>query len=491
MKLSGALAELRKRIDARNSLDKFTELITPDEPPPKHIRLLNSHLEAIERGELRNLMVLMPPGGAKSKSCSWMFVSWYFGKHPDHNIIAASYSGELIKTQSGRKVRNTIDSPEFQSVFDVRLAIDSQAKGEWATNKGGEYYATGVGGSITGRRGNGGIFDDPVKGRQDADSETVRQTTWEWYCADYLTRFKPDAWQVLVLTHWHEDDIAGRLLPDDWNGESGHVTCSDGKVWYILCLPAEARAGDVLGRKPKELLWPDYLGPILLEQKITQSPRNWASLYQQIPAPDEGTFFQREWFKRYDKAPADLNTYITSDYAVTDDGGDFTEHAPWGIDPKGDLWLLEGWFGQTAPDVWIDKLLDLIKRHKPLAAFGEKGVIRKSIEPFLKKRIRERGIYCRLEWIAPIGDKPARARAFQSFASQGRVHIPKTEYGERCLAQLLKFPAGKFDDFVDTSSLIGMAIDSTHPAIVAEKPETENRDVYDFDRPEALDYRTI
>lgn len=434
-------------------------------------------------------MVFQPPGSAKSKFCSWIFPAWYFGRNPEKLVIAASYSGDLVK-KFGRKIRNTVDSPEFQDVFDVGLSRDSQAKGEWSTSKGGEYYAAGVDGSINGRRCNLGIIDDPVKGRSEADSETIRQTAWEWYDDDFDARIKPGGATIIIQTRWHEDDLSGRLLPEGWNGESGVVTGTDGNEWHVLCLPAIARKNDALGRKEGEVLWPEYLGPKLLEKQRSTSPRSWSSLYQQVPSPDEGTFFRREWFKRYDEPPKHLNTYISSDYAVTDDGGDFTEHAPWGIDPTDDLWLLEGWYGQTTADVWIDKFLDLVTRHKPFASFGEKGPIRKSIEPFLKKRMRERKAYCRMEWIASVGDKPARARSFQALASQGRVHIPNSEYGERCLAQLLKFPAGKFDDFVDTASLIGMAIYMTHPALVEAKKE-QKRDAYDFDKPPALDARVL
>ncbi len=246
-------------------------------------------------------------------------------------------------------------------------------------------------------------------------------------------------------TRWHEDDLAGRLLEQE------------GNQWEVLDLPAINDAG--------EALWPEwYPLPALERIKATVGPREWSALYQQKPQPDEGTYFQRDWFPSWEKLPA-LRYYGTSDYAVTDGGGDYTVHRVWGIDSNGDVYRIDGWRGQTSSDEWIERKLDLIAKYKPLCWFGEGGVIQKAVEPMLRRRMRERSVHCRLEWMSSVHDKPTRARSFQAMAASGRV---KFEPGAD-ISEFLVFPAGKNDDDVDTASLIGRAIDQAHPAIVTEQ----------------------
>lgn len=243
-------------------------------------------------------------------------------------------------------------------------------------------------------------------------------------------------------TRWHEDDLAGRLLE------------SEGDQWEVLDLPAISEAG--------EALWPEWYPVEALERiKATVGPREWSALYQQKPQPDEGTFFKREWFPAWDNLPP-LQFYGTSDYAVTDGGGDYTVHRIWGVAPDGTIYRVDGWRGQTTSDVWIEEKLNLIAKYKPLAWFGEGGVIQKAIEPMLKRRMQERRIFCRLEWLSSVSDKPTRARSFQAMAASGRVKFEP----DADLSEFLVFPAGKHDDDVDTASLIGRAIDQAHPAIV-------------------------
>jgi len=172
-----------------------------------------------------------------------------------------------------------------------------------------------------------------------------------------------------------------------------------------------------------------------------------------------------------------LRYYGTSDYAVTDGGGDYTVHRVWGIGPDGDVYRVDGWRGQTTSDEWIESKLDLVKQYKPLCWFGEGGVIQKAIEPMLKRRMRERSVYCRMEWLPSVHDKPTRARSFQAMAASGRVFF---EPGAD-IAEHLVFPAGKNDDDVDCSSLIGRAIDMAHPAIVKTDTAKKPRDRWNKD----------
>jgi predicted phage terminase large subunit-like protein len=410
-------------------------------------------------------MVFMPPGSAKSTYGSILFPAWYLGHFPGRSVLAASHTTELAE-RFGRRVRNLVSDVSFQGLFDTSLAGDSQAAGRWSTSAGGEYYAAGVGSAILGYRADLGIIDDPVAGREAADSETDREKIWEWFKSDFYTRLKPGAAIVLIMQRWHEDDLAGRLLADSERG---------GDKWEVLRLPMEAEQDDALGREPGELLWPEWFTEDMRTQ-AKRDLRNWTALYQQQPVPDTGDFFRREWFHRYEKLPKGLRFYGCSDYAVTDRGGDYTEHGVFGIDPEENIYVVDWWSGQTAADVWIDAQLDLIARHKPLLWVGEAGPIRRAIEPFLTKRSRERKVYCRFEWLASITDKPTRARAFQARASMGNVYLPVGTQGDELLSQLLRFPAGAVDDKVDVCSLIGRALDQTKGGIVPKTKDEPKRD---------------
>lgn len=400
-------------------------------------------------------MVFMPPRHGKSEKASKRFPAWYLGRNPKRQIIAASYNSDLA-TDFGREVRNIVASPEFGEVFgNVALRQDSRAADRMNTSHGGAYFAVGVGTATTGRGAHLGLIDDPFKDREEADSEIQREKVWNWYRSTFYTRLMPGGAIVLIQTRWHEDDLAGRLLEQD-----GRV--GDGGQWTVLDLPAI---------KDGKALWPEWYDVPALERiKATIGPREWSALYQQQPQPDEGTFFQREWLKHWDERPKHLHIYGTSDYAVTDGGGDYTVHRVWGVDPSGGIYRLDGWRGQASADVWVESKLDLIVKHKPFAWFGEAGVIQKAVEPMLRRRMLERKVFCRLEWLSSIHDKPTRARGFQSRAAMGKVWFePGADVSE-----FLAFPAGKHDDDVDTASMIGRALDMAHPAILPVQEQSPN-----------------
>lgn len=404
-------------------------------------------------------MIFMPPRHGKSELASKRFPAWCLGRNPRRQIIAASYNSDLAD-DFGRNVRNIVAEPEFGQVFpSVSLATDSKAANRMNTNHGGAYVAAGVGTAVTGRGAHIALIDDPFKDRAEADSERRRELVWDWYRSTLFTRLMPGGSIVLIQTRWHEDDLAGRLLESEGRIE-------DGGQWEVLELPALDADG--------KALWPEWYDETALARiKATVGPREWSALYQQRPQPDEGTFFRREWFKEWDRLPS-VRYYGSSDYAVTDGGGDYTVHTVWGIAADGDVYRVAQWRGQTAADEWIERKLDLIAKWKPLCWFGEGGVIQKAIEPMLKRRMRERSVHCRLEWISSVNDKPTRARSFQAMAASGRVHF---ERGAD-LSEFLVFPAGKNDDEVDTASLIGRVIDQAHPAILKQLEQRTNRDGY-------------
>jgi predicted phage terminase large subunit-like protein len=422
--------------------------------------MLCEALQDVAEGRLQRLMVLMPPGSAKSTYATVRFPAWFLGREGGKRVVCASYNDELA-TEFGRRARNLIRQEEFSRVFGEGLSDDAQASGAFALRNESEYFSVGVGGGVTGRRADLIIADDLIRGRLDAESETVRRKTWQWWNADLMTRGKPGFSLVLINTRWHEDDVSGRILPKNYDGGSGWYESKQGERWFVLCLPAEARAGDALGREPGEMLWPDYFTPEHWKSlRAMMPPREWRSLYQQQPTADEGTQFKKRYFEqRWTTRPKSMNIYIFGDFAVTPDAGDFTEFGVFGIDETDRVIVLDWWHGQTSSDVWIEVLLDLCARWKPIRFVGESGVIRRAIEPILQRRMMERREFVSVEWMASIADKGSRARSFEALAANLRVWFPETEWAERVIDQLLRFPAGTHDDAVDVCSLAGRYID--------------------------------
>ena len=472
-----AANEILKRRAAQQSLIAFTEYTSPEYEAADHHREIAESLEAVERGELDRLMIFEPPRHGKSELCTRRFPAWFIGRNSNKQVISATYSGELA-TDFGRDVRNIIATQEYLNVFpDVELKQDSKAANRWHTNNGGIYVAIGRGGSATGRGAHILCLDDLFKDRQEADSPTIRESAWAWYTSTARTRLMPGGSIIYTTTRWHEDDPAGRILNGKRSGD-----------WHVISKPAI--------NENHEALWPAWF-PLSELEKIRDeiSPRDWSALYQQNPTPDEGSFFKKEWFWRYEPDEVrGVRKYFSSDFAVTEStDADSTELAVHGTAQKdGKLQVyacMDGWGGQTAPDTWIDEYINLCLKHKPSAEFNEAGVIRRAIEGFLNRRRHERRCFGRTEWIAPIANKEARARALQGMASMNMIGLPNNDYGERVLNDLLKFPAGVDDHTVDMLSIFAQAIDQAHPAIGQVNKPLVKRDRWDdaFENTEELD----
>jgi predicted phage terminase large subunit-like protein len=404
-------------------------------------------------------MVWMPPGSAKSTYTSVLFPPYFMGRHPTTPILGVSNTTELAERFS-RRARNIVSSDKYRNVFKFGCSDDTQAAGNWENGEGGEFFAAGIGSAIAGRRAGLGLIDDPVKSREEADSERIRDKHWDWYLNDFLTRLLPGAPQIVIQTRWHESDLSGRILE------------REGSRWEVLKLPMLAGPEDPLGRSEGERLWPEWFTADMVKT-AQMDHRAWNALYQQDPAPDEGDYFKHEHFNEYLQIPYGMHIYGASDYAVTDGAGDYTEHGVFGLDTQGDLYLLDWWRAQAASNVWIETQCDLIAQYSPLIWFGESGPIRKAIEPFLKRRMSERLTPCRLEWLPSIADKVVRARAFQARAAMGNVFMPThAAWLPALMGQLMRFPGGKYDDGVDVCSLIGRGLEFARPP-KAQRPKTQ------------------
>lgn len=420
-----------------------------------HHRLIARHLEAVERGDIKRLMITMPPRHGKSMLASEFFPAWYLGRNPDHYVVTATYAQELAD-DFGRKVKNQIEDDAFRAIFPgVGLADDSKsakrfhiegAEGgyEHSLSQRGAFYAVGVGGPLTGRGAHLLLIDDPVKNREDADSELIRKKTRDWYTSTAYTRLMPGGRVVVIQTRWHEDDLSGWLLADHQH-----------EGWVTLNLPAIDDDGAAL--------WPEQYPLEELERiKRALPPRDWSALYQQRPAPDTGDYFKREWVHLVDSLPPreSMLLYGGSDYAVTAAGGDYTVHGIIGLDPDGNPWLLDLWRQQASSDVWVEAFCDLVLKWKPVGWAEETGQIKSGVGPFLVKRMLERGSYVAREQFATRGDKAIRAQSFRGLIATRGLRIHKdAPFATDLINEMMSFPVGVHDDQVDALGLIGQLID--------------------------------
>lgn len=420
-----------------------------------HHRLIARKLEAVERGEIRRLMIAMPPRHGKSMLASEFFPAWYMGRNPDHYVVTSTYAQDLAD-DFGRKVKNQIEDTAFQNIFPgVRLADDSKSAKrfhiegmdggyEHGLQQRGAFYAVGVGGPLTGRGAHLLLIDDPVKNREDADSDIVRKKTKDWYTSTAYTRLMPGGRIVVIQTRWHEDDLAGWLIENHKH-----------EGWDVLSLPAINGDGNAL--------WPEQYDIEALDRiKKALPSRDWSALYQQEPTPDTGDYFRAEWFKPTDVIPKrdTLRVYGGSDYAVTSDGGDYTVHVVIGVDPDGNLYLLDVWRKQASSDVWVDAFCDLVDKWKPIGWAEEQGQIKSGVGPFLSKRQMERRSFVARDQFPTRGDKAVRAQSIRGRIASMGLYIPASApWRADLMNEALRFPAGVHDDQVDALGLVGQLLD--------------------------------
>ena len=439
---------------------KYWCMLNGFRPAPHHELLIQAAEDILARKNDR-LMVFMPPGSAKSTYLSDLFQPVALHKWPKAQLIACSHTQELAES-FGRRVRNRIQ--EKGHILQLELSPDSQAAGRWGVIGGGNYFSVGVGGAVTGIRGDIITIDDPVRSAEDADSKLVRDKTWDWYQFDLMTRLKPHGAVILVMTRWHEDDLAGRIL----QAEPGR--------WKVIRLPMLAEdEKDPLNRKPGELLWPDYFTQQMVAG-AKRNPRVWSALYQQRPAPEEGGFFKAEWLKGYapSELPKNLRIYLASDHAVsTKQTADKTCILAVGVCEQGFIWVLpDSVWGRLTAEESVEEALNLVAKRKPLTWWAERGHITQSIGPFLRKRMMERCIYTSIVEVTPAKDKQTRAQSIHGRAAMGLLRVPKfAPWWPDAEHELLSFPTGAHDDFVDALSWVGLGLDGVVSARQPKPPE--------------------
>ena len=480
------LLEEKRRHQARNDLNAYCQFIpVPGAPisedededefypdsviPAKHHRLINDTLMKVERRErcpdtgyrYRNVMVFMPPGSAKSTYGTVCFPSYYMGRNPGRSIITTSYASNLA-LKFGRKVRQIVRSTEYGELFpDASLVADNRAVDNWSLTNLATYMTGGILSGITGNRADGLVIDDPTKGHEDAESPTLREKTWEAYRTDLRTRVKPSGFKLIIQTRWNEDDLSGRILPRDWDGQSGWVIARDGEPWYVICLQAQCeREDDPLGRDIGEWLWTEWFPVEHWEQeKKSQGPRNFEALYQQRPKPAEGAMIKRSWPNRYDlnNPPTFDRLVLSIDTAYkTGEENDPSVLSLWGeIEQR--KYLVDVVRDKVEYPALRSQLVDYYLTHKPHIVLIEDKASGQSLLQECRAGIydpeRNRTVYVPTVAVQPNSNKGIRMSVESTAFSGGLVYLPESapwlpEY-ER---EVFGFPLVGHDDQVDSTS---------------------------------------
>lgn len=398
-----------------------------------HHRLIARKLEAVARGEVKRLMIFMPPRHGKSRLASEFFPAWFLGRNPKQQVIACTYAQELAN-DFGRKVRNQLQDPLFQAIFpESGLREDSKSASRFHTSEGGVYFAVGAGGPITGRGAHVLLIDDPIKNSEEADSETHRRKLKDWYASVAYTRLMPGGAVVVIQTRWHEDDLAGWLLR-----EHAH------EGWEVLSLPAIS--------EEDQPLWPEAF-PLERLQAIKRAvgSRVWEALYQQRPSPAEGGLIKRGWWKYYREAPSVFDEIIQSWDATFKDTqkSDFVVGQVWGR-VGGDKYLLDQVRGRMDFPTTVQAIRMLsAKWPQAHAKLVEDKANGPALIAVLGSEIPG------LIPVQPMGSKEARVSAVTPTIEAGNVYLPDPslaewvgDFVEECSA----FPSAAHDDQVDAMS---------------------------------------
>ncbi len=423
---------------ARQDLACYAVAQWPQFERARHHELIISRLEAVERGEISRLMIFQPPRHGKSLIASAIFPAWYLGKHPDRDIIFASY-GQELSDDFGRRVRNFLADAVHQTIFPkCRLSEDSSAAHRFNTMQGGAYYAVGRGGPITGRGAHLLLLDDPIKDHEEANSETIRKVLHQWFASVAYTRVVPGGAIVLIQTRWHEDDLAGWLLREHRDN------------WEILSLPAIAEHDEDF-RKEGEALWPERFPLAELERiRAAIGGRAWTSLYQQRPAAAEGVVFKREWWQFYRPLlPLSFSRTVQSWDTAFKKGAenDFSVCTTWGVAENGH-YLLHLWRGRVEFPELKRALASLAEQWKPDAILVEDRASGQSLIQELKL-----GTSLPVLPIKADSDKLARAQAVTPLIEAGKVFLLESaSWLSDFLDEMAAFPNAVHDDIVDSTT---------------------------------------
>ena len=412
-----------------------------------HVKMARA-FEKVATGQCKRLIINMPPRHTKSEFASYLLPAWFLGKFPEKKVIQTSHTAELA-VGFGRKVRNLVDSDVYKDIFPtVGLQADSKAAGRWATNKGGDYFAIGVGGAVTGKGADILIIDDPHSEQEAAQAEInpeIYDKTYEWYTSGPRQRLQPGGAIIIVMTRWSKKDLTGQVLK-----AAGQRS---GEEWEVIEFPAILPSG-----KP---LWPQFWPRHELEALQKELPHGkWMAQYQQQPTSDTTAIVKREWWRIWedDEAPYCEFTLMSWDTAFErNNRADYSAMTYWGVFYKDDengvsqanIILLNAFRDRLEFPSLKRKALEEYQECEPDSLIIEKKA---SGAPLIYE-LRAMGIPVQEFTPSKGNDKISRLNAVSDLFASGRVWAPNTHWAEEVIEEVASFPAGEHDDYVDSVSL--------------------------------------
>ena len=436
-------AERRLRRAIRRSFVDWARLAlkpTGYQPAAHHLRLI-AELEAVSRGEVDRLIVLMPPGSAKSTYASILFPVWWFTQHAASAVLAVSHTADLA-AHFGRMTRNLVAEHHPRLGYD--LAPDKRAAASWHTSVAGTYHGTGTRGPVVGRRADLLLIDDPVKSQAEADSATQRDHVWSWYRSDLMPRLKPGGRVVVIMTRWHEDDLGGRLLQSR-------------EPWRSLSLPALAEADDPLGRVVGAPLWPEWEDTAALARKrASVGERAWSALFQQTPRPLSGGLFRSERIVTLEAAPASTGQVVRA-WDLAGSRRSIGRNPDWTVGLKllreapGRFVVMDVIRLQGGPHEVEQAIINTARQDSKAVSVGlpqDPGQAGRAQVLHLTRLLAGFTVMASPE----SGAKETRALPVASQCEAGNLCVVRGRWNAEFIEELASFPAGAKDDQVDALS---------------------------------------
>lgn len=492
--------------EAQESLLRYIQLGMPDPEDPDNVdksayeitpqaRLLCQIFEKATRGELKRVAVSVGPQLGKSEVLSRRGPAWFSGTFPRRHLMLGTYNQDFAD-EFGSDVRTIIRSPYHRQVFPQhQLARGAQATDYMRTSLGGKLAFVGVGGSGTGKPADMFVVDDPIRNDDDVRSALFRERLWMWFNRVVFTRCHSGSSIVCVHTRWHEDDLIGRLcdpdhpernkkyagIADNWTYIDIPAVVKDPRLASALGLtldvPDDPLVIEQFGEVPMAALWEARKGLAFLAEARRQDPRGFDALYMGRPAPEDGDYFKADWIVEYsaDELPQSLRIYVASDHALkTKEANDATCMIVFGVDARDDVWILEATWGRINTLKQVDAMLDIARRRRPIIWWAGQDHISGSIGPFLRRRMQETGDYFHISELSERGDKEQKAQAIKGRMAQKKVHFPRqAAWFQDAKKEILMFPNGAHDDFVDALANFGRGL--TRQVGATEATTTENK----------------
>jgi len=450
LRLLRLLDEAKQREAAQDNYLDFVKLMWPGFISGRHHKIMAEAFERVARGELKRLIINMPPRHTKSEFASYLLPAWFLGKYPNKKIIQTAHTAELA-VGFGRKVRNLVGSDDYQKMFGgVGLQSDSKAAGRWSTNKGGEYFAIGVGGAVTGKGADLLIIDDPHSEQEAMMGQfdvSVYDKVFEWYSSGPRQRLQPGGAIVIVMTRWAKRDLTGQII-------DASVKKEGSSEWEVIELPAIMPSG--------EPLWPEFWSIDELQKlKIELPISKWAAQYQQDPTSEEGALIKRDWWNIWeaDKAPSCSAVIVAMDTAFSKtERSDYSACVCFGVfdhpnsvgKPIPNLILLDAWKDKLEFPELKATTVQYYKDWQPDMFIVEKKA---SGAPLIAE-LRNAGIP--VQEFTPTratGDKIVRVNSITDIFASGVVWAPDEQFAIDVVEECAAFPSGDHDDFVDAVTM--------------------------------------